>query len=86
MFGVFLCVQVHAHTHVFVLNKYVYVFVNGIKTFEKNIMNPAVKNKKLNSGTFLCLVRSSEGDLRLGPSELPLLLSNTLGFCYTSHL
>lgn len=45
MFGVFLCLQafVHAHTHVFVLNKYVYVFVNGIKTFKKNIMNPAVK-------------------------------------------
>lgn len=85
MFGVFLCVQafIHAHPHVFVLiQKYVYVFLNGIRTFEKNIMNPAVEThcNKFKIETFLCFVHYSEEDIILWPSELPdlLLLTNGL--------
>lgn len=74
-----LCVQafIHAHPHVFVLiQTRVYVFLNGIKTFEKNIVNPAGKThcSKFNNETFLSFVHYSEWDIMLEPSELPDLL------------
>lgn len=79
MFDVFLCMQafIHAHPHVFVLiQACVYLFLNRIKAFEKNIMNLAAKThwNKFNSETSLCFVHYRKQDLILGLSELPDLL------------
>lgn len=63
MFDVFLCVQafIHAHPHVFALiQTYVYVFLNGIKAFEKNIMTLAAKThrNKWNISVFCSLQKT----------------------------